>query len=162
MLVSRVSLVVLVLRDPLVLLVKRAREAQLVSRELLDPLECVELEELLVLVVCLVWLADRAQWACLVPVVLLVPLEPVEVLEMPVVLVSLVLLELEVFLVALAVPDPLERKGLLVPLVKMAALAPLAQLDPEASPVILDSPVLRDPLASLASLVRRDLLAPLD
>lgn len=31
-----------------------------------------------------------------------------------------------------------------VPLVKMVAPAPLAQLDPEASLVILDSPVLRD------------------
>lgn len=159
---SRVNLVVLVLRDPLVLLVKRAREAQLESRDLLDPWECVDLEEPLVLVVCLVWLADRDQWACLVPVVLLVHLEPVDLLEMLVVLVRLVLLGPEVSLVALAVLDPLERKGLLVPLVKMVAPAPLAQLDPEASLVISDSPVLRDLLASLASLVRRDLLVQLD
>jgi len=51
---------------------------------------------------------------------------------------------------------------LLVLLDKMAALDLPAQLDPEASPVTLDSPDPRDLLVRLASLVRRDPLAPLD
>lgn len=44
----------------------------------------------------------------------------------------------------------------MVLLVKMAALAPLDLLDPEASLVTLDSLALRDLLASLANPERRD------
>lgn len=52
--------------------------------------------------------------------------------------------------------DPQERRDLLVLLVKMAALAPLDLLDPEASLVTLDSLALRDLGVSLANPERRD------
>lgn len=58
--------------------------------------------------------------------------------------------------------DPQARRDLLDLLDKMAALDLPAQLDLEASPETLDSPDLRDLLVRLASLARRDPLAPLD
>jgi len=54
------------------------------------------------------------------------------------------------------------RRGLLDLLDKMAAQALPAQLDLEASPETSDSPDPKDLVVRLASLVRRDPLAPLD
>lgn len=155
---SRVSLVILVLKVSPVLLEMRAREAQLVSKDQLDLLVCVEPEELLELVDFLVWLVEEDQWACLAQGVLLVLLVYVDLLVMVAGLVSPVCLEPEGSLVALEALDPKERRDLPVLLVKMAVADLLAQLDPEASLVTLDSLALKDLLVSLANTERRDLL----
>lgn len=89
-LVLRESLVTLVSRVPLVPLVRRAREAQLVRLVPPGPLVCVELEEVLELVVCLVWREEVVPLVCpelAEPPALLVSVEP---LVMPAVLASLV------------------------------------------------------------------------
>lgn len=57
--------------------------------------------------------------------------------------------------------DPQAKKAHLVLLVWMAALVPLAQLDPEASPVTSDSPAPRDLEVRLAKVVIRDQLVQL-
>lgn len=153
--VSRVSLVILVLKVLLVLLEMRAREAQLVSRDQPDLLVFVDLEELLELVDFLVRPVEEDQWACLAQGALLVLLVHVDLLVMVAVRVRLVWLEPEVCLVAPEAVDPKERRDLPVLLVKMAAADLLAQPDPEASLETSDSLALKDLLVSLANLARK-------
>lgn len=156
------SLVTLDLREPPDLRVRRAREDPMVSSVPLDLLETVALEEALAPVVCLVVREELAQLACLVPVVPLVILDLVDPLEMLAAPVSLAQLVSGVCQEALEAPDPQERRELLAPLDKMAALDLPAQLGLEASPETLVSLDPKDLLVRVASPEIRDPLAPLD
>lgn len=162
MVAPKESLVTLDLREPLDLLVRRAREDPLVRSVHLALLATVELEVLLAAVVCLVLREELVPLVCLVPVVVVVHLDLVDLLEMLVVLVSLAQPVSGVSQEALEALDPQERRDLLVLLDKMAALDPLAQLDLEASTETLASPDPKDLVVRLASLVIREPLEPLD
>lgn len=160
--VPKESLATLDLREPPDLRVRKAREDPLVSLVPLALLVPVELEALLAAVACLVLREELAPLVCLVPVVQLVQLDLVDPLEMLVVLVRLAQLVSGVSQEALETLDPQERRDLLVLLDKMAAPDLPAQQDLEASLETLVFPDPKDRLGSLASLVRREPLAPLD